>query len=1859
MNVNTVYNELLNINVISQSLRPITYCKFRRSTAKALYDTGSSVTCMNDDTYQNLHPDEKALSQNGRSFRSASGDQMKTRGTFDLQMQVEGKMVSQKVHVIPTLHEPFILGIDFIREHGLNYCPKHHHFHWDEHCPLDHGSILVLKERMVIPPLCSRLCNVRIDGNQNSEGLGIATVKISDMPWIRGGPVLIENTPTRGATVEIRNASPVPRELPRNCKLGVFERIDEENVMSVDELQGGPEVDDEETICAMYPGRTRWTDVKTPRGAPRSAGYYEKDRKFIDDKINLKCEEVEKLAYKKLFYDHASVFSKHKNDIGRCNLVQHEIHLKDKNPVYIKQFKIPEVHATSIEEQVKEWLKLDIVQPSMSRYNSPIFVVKKKDGAFRLVQDFRALNAQTYPDRYSMRDVTDCIHEIGKSGSSIFSTIDLTSGFWQMVLKPECRPYTAFTVYGMGQFEFKTSPMGLLGCPASFQRLMEAVMKGIPNVLVYIDDILVHSKTHQQHREILGQVFRRLEKHNLKIGLEKCFFATREVEYLGFRLTPDGVLPGTDKTAVIKNASPPDNVQRVRQFLGLCNFFRNHIRDFATRSHPLTILTRKDCPWKGGELPPDALKAFNELKSALTSSPIIAFPRKDRQYALITDAATGDENNPGGMGAILTQIDGDGKFYVIAYASRKLVKHELNYTPFLLEMHAAVWGMEHFSHHLKGKRFLLFTDHKPLEKLGKVHTKTLYRIQEAMMEYDFEIFYKKGEEMPADFLSRNICSLTPDLSLENIGRLQKLDTQLSVIINYLKSGNIPKSVNDRQLIAKYGSRCFLDKDVLWIRFLKPEIGLRSVICLPTPLRQTAIDHMHSSWYGGHSGTLKTVERLLLYYYWPGIHNDVQTHLSQCERCQKRQTNPKIPNAQLQPLPLLSEPNQRVHADLFGPLRTSDRGKKFILVMTDAFTRYVELVAIANKETETVANAIFVHWICRYGVPLEIVTDQGKEFVSNICQSLWDKLKLVHNTTTPRHPQANAQAEVVNRTIIRYLSSFVDDSTLDWEIFLAPLMFSYNTTFHRSLKTSPFFMTFGVHPRLPNDIITPQYGSDLPTEVMQRLQVARNIARTFMDKAALEYKEQHDSRAKQRDFVINQQVLLDEHSFLHKNQKLCPKFSGPHIITRLKGAVDVELLLNNGRRVVVHVNRIKPFKDGVPSTPGSVSQNGGGVDDDNESSGILGQPLREQRMTRSQAKKLGLVYNPETLAFSQPETLQAIGRTKKPKKKKQGKKPKSEQVISHYISRDFDSENEWDSTPEWGEQSRMDVDMDVDMGETSSDESEDEFMDVQESFSTPATPVIPKPESKPMEIPPPPQFSPQKEPVISPKKEPIFSPKKEPSVRFQNTVKEYHYETDPSLQESRKTKDRVLLAAKAAVKKIKEEVEDALSQKLSARHSTELGRGGFGRGMGSRGGSGPHRRRSASAERATSPSGTGARETTGGIISKFCSPEKHRHREGQGPGQSPAADATQKLATTATADTRSSPPTGTSYVPTCRTLASPPTDTNPWTSLATSESGYGNGASTTSGTSPATLGAATAAKSVPTFGFGSTTFGTAPSGIPGVTANYYAAHAGHSTSTGRGTTSGTTSGTTGGTGRDPTGGNSPASAGLTGSHTASSASETAGATAAYSEAGRYGSPASGYSPTAGSGSPRKSGPASLPTETGGRVFGSFGDTGGVGSRPESQFLSFGQLSDFAKRGLGSSTAIPKGRVDPETETPPKTEQETTRRLPSKDDVPTRRSTVKSPANTRTRSTGPQTRGKLFRDEFGLYPFHPGPEGSNEAFYVTLLADRWKQDEDYLRDRTIAGEPPSEQTIAEQQRRFRFILREAQRTNAIVPKHFTID
>ncbi len=218
---------------------------------------------------------------------------------------------------------------------------------------------------------------------------------------------------------------------------------------------------------------------------------------------------------------------------------KHKIHLKTQDPVYRKKFKILEVLHKFIEQTLYECLNLGFVKRSNSLYHCPIFSVPKKQGqGLRIVQDLRELNHNSHIDNYSIKEIPECIGDIGRADYTIFTTLDLTSGFWQMQLDKDSQKLTAFTIPGKGQFHWITSPMGLLGCSAHFQRLMEGVFRDFPNVLVYIEDLLVHTDTHEKHLDVLDKVLARLHWNHLKINLEKCVFGNKEVTYLGFTLTP-------------------------------------------------------------------------------------------------------------------------------------------------------------------------------------------------------------------------------------------------------------------------------------------------------------------------------------------------------------------------------------------------------------------------------------------------------------------------------------------------------------------------------------------------------------------------------------------------------------------------------------------------------------------------------------------------------------------------------------------------------------------------------------------------------------------------------------------------------------------------------------------------------------------------------------------------------------------------------------------------------------------------------------------------------------------------------------------------------------------------------------------------------------------------------------------------------------------------------------------------------------------------------------------------------------------------------------------------------------------------
>ena len=1158
--IKTLQKQVLQeINTIqSPSRRPYAEVIIKGIKIPFLYDTGADVSCIKEEVFKQLKIPLKEMSN--KDCRAAGGQSLKILGQTDLNIEFDGKNFSHSFIVIKDLNEKGIFGIDLITQHQLNYSPNLREFSWTNGNQWKHGVIKTTKQKY-LAPLSITPIKVKIEANQGQkieEGIPVGICVFNqDRPLLTSMPGLITTDSNQAGTIMVQNCSPSEMILQRGEVIGVAENYED---ASATEING-----DKINAVENY--------IKPDIISKSKLAFLKENMNFKNIPDNYRRE------YEKVIIQNHATFSQDKGELGWSNLVQHEIHLKDNAPVYVKQFKIPEMHLNEVEIHLQEWLKLGIIEPCRSRYNSPLFLVAKKDGGLRIVQDFRALNENSHVDKYSMHDVNECVAEIGRAGSTIFTTLDLTSGFWQMALHPRSRPYTAFTLPGKGQFQWKVAPMGLLGSPASFQRLVEATLKGINNVIVYIDDLLIHSHTHEEHIKVLDVVFSRLAQHGLKVNFKKCEFASKEVSYLGFRLTPEGIKPGTDKLKAVKLAQPPATLKEIRQFMGLCNFFRNHVKNFSLISGPLTALTKKDSGWRKGSLPEKALKAFKELQNILCSEPVVDYPRRNRAYSLITDAACGDEQHPGGLGAILTQTDEEGQFRVIGYASRKLVKHEKNYTPFLLEMQSAIWGMEHFDTYLKGRHFTLYTDHKPLEKLGKVHTKTLNRLQEAMNIYDFKIVYKKGDEMPADFLSRNTIE-SISWKNEDLFTSQQKDELIRDLYRFLTEDKVPNNPRRGALIKRLSTTCFIENNIVWKRL--EDNSQRVVLFAPFEAKTEIMNYAHGNQYTGHEGIFKTKQRILTNYFWPNMDKDVIQFISSCHKCQMNKHRKFPIQALLKPLPQCSNINQRIHADLFGPLKISGNGKKYILCMTDAFSKYVELVPLPDKEATTVAQGIFYRWICRFGAPLIITTDGGKEFTAKLTKELYQVMKIEHFTTSPYHPQCNSQAEVVNKTIAKYLSAFVDSTTLDWELYLAPLMFAYNTSIHKATMFSPFKLTYGVEPRLPG-FISPDmdrvfYGEETIDDLQNTLKYTRQLAFTNNVANREHYKDYFDGKVHTNSYKIGQKVLLNEFNFLHKNRKLAPKYSGPHEVTKLIHDTNVELKLSNGRRTVVHVNRLKPYLD---------------------------------------------------------------------------------------------------------------------------------------------------------------------------------------------------------------------------------------------------------------------------------------------------------------------------------------------------------------------------------------------------------------------------------------------------------------------------------------------------------------------------------------------------------------------------------------------------------------------------------------------------------------------------------------------------------
>jgi len=583
------------INAVStkNSNRPFIEINVNGQNSTFLFDSGAETSLMSTKNFRkiSLNNRPKKVDDEYVSFSAANGKPLKINGTYLVDMKINNHLIKQKIRVCDDLKDINILGIDAIKTFGLNFHAKTGRLFFDEPKVGDVSPIFCAKA-IKIEPMSTKTVKVKLTKEMTQQGVCVASLGGHKHPLVVFEPGLVDTN--SDCYVSLHNCSPVGVEIERDAQIGFIQKINMQQIHPVDF-----------EILNVEKGEKQKQEI----GSPTFLSPERKNAILSQLKINID-DPTEKQKYLNLVFKYHHVFSLDKNELGRANHFEQKIEMKDRIPVYTKQFKIPLAHQEFLEKQIKEWLNIGIIQRSRSLYNSPIFLVPKKDGTLRAVCDYRRTNEHSLPDLYSQRDVIECINEIGQSHSTIFSTFDLTSGFWQLPLHPDSRKYTAFTVPSMNQqFQWTVSAMGLQSSPSCFQRCLEAACQGLKNLLIYIDDVIVHSKTHSDHRANLEEFFKRMAACNMKLNLKKSCIGAKEVVYLGFRLTPEGILPGKDKLKAVELFPPPTTVKQIKQFLGLCNFFRQHIRNFSLISAPLNHLTRKN-QWNGGKLPKPAFDAF-------------------------------------------------------------------------------------------------------------------------------------------------------------------------------------------------------------------------------------------------------------------------------------------------------------------------------------------------------------------------------------------------------------------------------------------------------------------------------------------------------------------------------------------------------------------------------------------------------------------------------------------------------------------------------------------------------------------------------------------------------------------------------------------------------------------------------------------------------------------------------------------------------------------------------------------------------------------------------------------------------------------------------------------------------------------------------------------------------------------------------------------------------------------------------------------------------------------------------------------------------------------------------------------------
>lgn len=842
----------------------------------------------------------------------------------------------------------------------------------------------------------------------------------------------------------------------------------------------------------------------------------------------------------------ATIMENYVNYEGERKPLDYEmkIVLNSSTPIFFRPRRLSYAEKCSVRKIINGLVAEGVIRPSHSEYASPIVLVKKKSGELRMCVDYRELNKITKRDNFPLPLIEDCVDYL--ANKKIFSVLDLKSGFHHVRLSDDSVKYTSFVVPD-GQWEYLKCPFGLRNAPSVFQRFINRILRDFIDeglIVVYLDDILIASVNFENHLIILKRVLQRLSEFNVELQLSKCLFAYSEVEYLGLIASGKGVRPGNAKTLAIEKFPVPKNSKETHSFVALCGYFRKFVKNFSIIATPLqrlvNIKSEKDFIFDE-----NCMAAFYELKSILTSSPVLSIYDPKKETELHTDASAL------GFGAILLQRQEDGKFHPVAYFSKVTTESEKKLHSYVLETLAIYYALERFRIYLEGLQFTIVTDCNSLAQAfnKKDMNRSIGRYICEMMNYQFVVKHRSGANMcHVDALSRMpiVAAVDPvDIDIQ-LKALQSVDQCIIDLKSSLETSNHSKFELVDGTVYRKGR------------------GGRLLFYVPQSLREEVIRTVHHKC--GHFGISKTLEYLCNYYWFPGIKEAVSEFIKSCIKCIIFSAPTKKTEKNLHSIDKVPIPFHTIHMDHFGPLPAIINKKKHILAIIDGFTKMVKLYPV--NATSTKESVCALQKYCEYySRPVRVITDRGSCFTSSEFKSFVDKMNIQHIKVATCAPQANGQVERVNRTIkamLGKLTSPIDSS--DWSRKLGEVEFACNNTAQGSTGTSPAKLLFGVEQRGPVVDYLSEYLCCVRENVIDLDCIRQTASRKIKKSQEKSQKWYLDNSKGAKNYIKDDLVFISNiDTTVGKSKKLISKFKGPYRIDKV---------LPNDRYVVKDIDGVQ-------------------------------------------------------------------------------------------------------------------------------------------------------------------------------------------------------------------------------------------------------------------------------------------------------------------------------------------------------------------------------------------------------------------------------------------------------------------------------------------------------------------------------------------------------------------------------------------------------------------------------------------------------------------------------------------------------------